>query len=322
MACEQNFVECVAILVENGASLEKQDSRGFTPCAYSAWVGNLAMAKQLRTQVDEFVVPKVIKVRLDQTVEKEEELQSSQGTYSPNLPSLTLQTERSNENSEDNSNGKMQANSNGKMKDNSNGRLQSLSQEAKKLHRRVQFRVKSSYPIVGKYIAVVGNRTVLGRWDETQAVPMTKLVLEDNEQETWAVTLNLPTLSPIKYKYLLCTGDVCLKSEGQRRTFTVNPADTLYTREDGMFGTIPEAEHKTTIVQDSCLKHGYQLRLVFGARPDTLPFLPDALNPIEVFVQTKEPVTSQQKAIFPCQTPQVNSSSIFRNDFFVFQQTF
>jgi hypothetical protein len=68
---------------------------------------------------------------------------------------------------------------------------------------RVQFTVRARTS-VGQYVAVIGDRKVLGSWNPTQAMPLTRAPSQEtDEQSTWSGHVYLPVKVPTKYRCIL-----------------------------------------------------------------------------------------------------------------------
>lgn len=91
----------------------------------------------------------------------------------------------------------------------------------------VQFRVRARVA-AGQYVAILGNRKILGSWDFTKAFPMSKDSEDESGHESWIAEVQLPAGIETEYRYIVCDGTQVVKYEVGSVVVIVNHLSRLF----------------------------------------------------------------------------------------------
>lgn len=112
---------------------------------------------------------------------------------------------------------------------------------------RVRFEIEVSVT-VGQYVAIVGNRKILGSWDVTRAHPM---LSKEGHNDHWVAEVPLPTGIPTEYRYIVCDAGQLGKWETLPTNRKVLPDGMTYDNNDGLFGV------DTSIAEEIFIEEGW-----------------------------------------------------------------
>jgi glycerophosphodiester phosphodiesterase len=176
----------------------------------------------------------------------------------------------------------------------------------------VNFQIKASTSSPSEYVAIVGERKVLGSYNYLNALPLTRVkngddVVVDTNEDLWIGQAPLPAGVPTRYRYIICEGSQVLKWESLPKTRSITPEGKSCVIDDGAFGMIPKNSkspfpregEEVLYVQEGWLANQHQIRIRFRECSNSNIVLYDGTKQFKVSISTKQPLTEVHKLTWP-----------------------
>jgi len=269
IASKHGHVSCCEILVNHGARIDIRDNEGYTPLHHSARKGNLKIlqiligsVKDLKEQIrivniqdvegttalhlsaeEDFMDCSKLLLDYKANADIKDMYGYTPDVYAAYVGDLNL----ANLLSGNHRNEALQAaisnltnrSADQKKKELSNDSSPSNGNNSNNgLLCKVRFQIRAQTK-TGQFVAIVGNRKILGTWDHNYAFPMTLEKNEggnESEGSIWTAEIRLPYGAKSEYRYVICEGSFLVKWEALPSHREVKPEFDDEIVDDGTFG--------------------------------------------------------------------------------------
>eukprot|EP01117_Protostelium_nocturnum_P011839 TRINITY_DN4316_c0_g1_i2.p1 TRINITY_DN4316_c0_g1~~TRINITY_DN4316_c0_g1_i2.p1 ORF type:complete len:1181 (+),score=436.13 TRINITY_DN4316_c0_g1_i2:73-3615(+) len=158
-----------------------------------------------------------------------------------------------------------------------------------------------------EYVAVVGERKILGSYNPLHALPLSlenpQDLQEDEMERTWIGSVFLPAGVSTRYRYIICQGSELLRWETLPDQRYVKPSLKNVSINDGTFGRQrsrgKEGEKEEEFVESGWLIQQYQLRLRLWSEVGGAVLYDPQVKSFKLSLSTQEPLSKVSNVSFP-----------------------